>query len=427
MIRTIFLVCCSLAFSQFLRAAQPRGQVVGWGVNIAGEATGIPSIPFSNSVAVMTGNYFATNTVTSAGRVLNDAVAISAGFSHSLVLCSDGTVIGFGDNFFGKAVGFTNDYPYRANAQVKISDRILSNVVSVAAGRDFSLALKKDGTIVAWGEQERIETVPTRPAENIGGNPIIDPVTGMPVRPESGETKKSVSIGLSDYGTVVTRVENQEPIPLSNVLAIAAEWGGSWVLKGDGTVVGWTSQPSNYSYGQLFQVENLSNVVAIAVGSGGYNTRGVALKRDGTVAHWGGESIYKDATPPAGLSNVVAVAAGDAHTLALKTDGTIVGWGFNKEGQATGIATIKDPYISAGQVAIEGRVLSNVVSIAAGRGYSLALEKDGTVIAWGRMVNNRYPATVPAGLSNVVAIAAGDNFCLAITTNSAVADKFRQK
>ena len=30
---------------------------------------------------------------------------------------------------------------------------------------------------------------------------------------------------------------------------------------------------------------------------------------------------------PAGLSNVVAVAAGGQHSLALKADGTVVAWG----------------------------------------------------------------------------------------------------
>ncbi len=74
---------------------------------------------------------------------------------------------------------------------------------------------------------------------------------------------------------------------------------------------------------------------------------------------------------------------------------------------------------------IDGQVLSNVTSIAAGHGYSMALKRDGTIVTWGRMVNGLYPATVPVGLSNVVAIAAGDNFCLAITTNSAVAERFR--
>ena len=76
---------------------------------------------------------------------------------------------------------------------------------------------------------------------------------------------------------------------------------------------------------------------------------------------------------------------------------------------------------------ISGQILSNVVSVAANANYSMALKNDGTVVAWGRMVNNQYPANVPDGLCGVVAIAAGDNFCLAITTNCTVAEKFRQK
>ena len=50
------------------------------------------------------------------------------------------------------------------------------------------------------------------------------------------------------------------------------------------------------------------------------------------------------------------------------------------------------------------------------RALGLALKKDGTVVAWGVM--DGKPAVVPEGLSNVVAIAAGHNFCLAIATNN---------
>ena len=162
------------------------------------------------------------------------------------------------------------------------------------------------------------------------------------------------------------------------------------------------------------------------MGEASQGIRSIALKSDGTVAHWGIETIYRDATPPAGLSNVVAVAAGDGHTLALKNDGTVIGWGFNSAGQATGMPTTNAPYITTGQVTIGGQVLSNVVSIAAGPGYSMTLKRDGTLVTWGRMANGLYPATVPAGLSNVVAIAAGENYCLAITTNNAIAKNFQQ-
>ena len=60
---------------------------------------------------------------------------------------------------------------------------------------------------------------------------------------------------------------------------------------------------------------------------------------------------------PAGLSGVVAIAAGDEHTVALKQDGTVVAWGDNGYGQTK---------VPAG--------LSGVVAIAAGVGHTVALK-----------------------------------------------------
>ena len=91
----------------------------------------------------------------------------------------------------------------------------------------------------------------------------------------------------------------------------------------------------------------------------------LALKADGTVVGWGDNS-YGQTNIPAGLTNVVAIAAGDYHSLALKADGTVVGWGDNSYGQTN---------IPAG--------LTNVVAIAAGGYHSLALKADGTVVGWG--------------------------------------------
>lgn len=66
----------------------------------------------------------------------------------------------------------------------------------------------------------------------------------------------------------------------------------------------------------------------------------------------GGQHI----TPPTGLRDVVAIAAGGYHSLALKSNGTIVGWGDNTWGQAI-------PPIG----------LCYVKSLAGGGGHSLAL------------------------------------------------------
>jgi hypothetical protein len=98
------------------------------------------------------------------------------------------------------------------------------------------------------------------------------------------------------------------------------------------------------------------------------------------------------------LSNVIAIAAGNAHALALKSDRTVVAWGQNSFGQTN---------VPAG--------LSNVVAIAAGYAHNLALKANGTVVAWG--LNNAGQTNVPASLTNVMAIACGQYHSMALIGN----------
>jgi hypothetical protein len=365
-------VCCLLTQVNSAPAQECSGFVVGWGQNISGQATGTPSFAASNAMVLPSGTGFATGLVTVAYAPLTNVCAVSAGYSHSLAVLLNGTVVGWGDNSFGKAVGAPTPAPYRVSGPVRVGGALLTGPKSLVADRDFSLAISKDGSLVGWGENRVPERVP-------------------------------------------------------RVVGIAAEEGRSWALRDNGTVFGWATMPSAPDYARLIEVGGLSNIVAISVGPGGYGTRGLAITRQGTVATWGTESTDKDAAPPSGLSNVIALAAGGGHSLALRADGTVIGWGHNAVGEATGVPNTKAPHISSGAVHLDGEMLTNVSSIAASRGYSLALKKDGTVVSWGRMVNDQYPATVPAGLSNVIAISAGESFCLAITTNPVVAERFRAK
>jgi alpha-tubulin suppressor-like RCC1 family protein len=66
---------------------------------------------------------------------LSGVTAISAGLGHSLALRSDGTVVAWGRHDEG---------------QTSVPAG-LRDVVAVAGGDAHSLALKKDGTVVAWG------------------------------------------------------------------------------------------------------------------------------------------------------------------------------------------------------------------------------------------------------------------------------------
>jgi hypothetical protein len=78
-------------------------------------------------------------------------VAVSAGFVHSLALKADGTVVAWG-------AGTTNDGSQSVNYGQAIVPAGLSNVVAVVAGVVHSVALKADGTVVVWGDNQYGET-----------------------------------------------------------------------------------------------------------------------------------------------------------------------------------------------------------------------------------------------------------------------------
>ena len=69
-----------------------------------------------------------------------------------------------------------------------------------------------------------------------------------------------------------------------------------------------------------------------------------------------GTSTYGVTNVPAGLTDVLPVAATSTHNLALKRDGTVITWGLGSSGQTN---------VPAG--------LGNVIAVAAGVSQSLAL------------------------------------------------------
>lgn len=190
---------------------------------------------------------------------ITDAVAIAAG-GHVLAVRANGTVFAHGQyNHSGQL-----DVPFG-----------LTGVTAVAAGQSHSVALKDDGTVVAWGSNY--------------------------------------------YG------ECNIPSGLNNVVAIAAGMSHTLALKSDGTVVAWgaTNPPewdwNEIDYGQTDIPEGLNDVVEIAAG----NYHGLALKEDGTVVHWGNvspgtqPSDYSWSMTPIGC---ISIAAGGAHNAVLKRE-----------------------------------------------------------------------------------------------------------
>ena len=116
------------------------------------------------------------------------------------------------------------------------------------------------------------------------------------------------------------------------------------------------------------------------------------------------EGLYAgQANPPFGLSNVIGLAAGIYHSLAVRRDGSVVAWGDDSAGQCD---------VPAG--------LSNVVAVAGGDAHSLALRSDGSLVAWGSDANGQcsFPTWLGDTEGDVVAIGAGAYHSLALMGGS---------
>ena len=253
-------------------------------------------------------------------QTINNFHAISAGAYHSLAIKSDGSLIGWGNNDHGRAdVPSGNDY------------------TAISAGGCHSLALKSDGSVVGWGFDNQGQATPP------SGN---------------------------DY------------------TAIAAGGYHSLALKSDGSLVGWGE---NF-YDQI-NVPAGNDFVAISAGL--YHS--LALKSDGSLVAWGANNENQINVPSG--NDYTAISAGVYHNLALKSDGSVVGWGYNAHGE-TDVPTGND-----------------YAAISAGNYHSLALKNDGSLIAWG--YNNYGQRDVPSG-NDYTAISAGDHHCLALKSDGSL-------
>lgn len=213
----------------------------------------------------------------------------------------------------------------------------------------------------------------------------------------------------------------------------AADEGGIWAWGwnnngqlGDNT----TTQSSD-----PVQVTGLERFDTIAIAAG--NAHSLALASNGEVIGWGwnffgqlGDISGTDRHTPVPVSwpveiDIIAIDAYGDHSLALASDGSVWAWGRNNAGQLG----LGDTFDRSAPVRVAGLGDRTITAIAAGSAHSLALDSEGSVWAWGRNSNGQLgdgttarktsPIQVP-GVGSITAIGAGSDHSIAVGSGGAV-------
>ncbi len=379
-------------------SAAANDAVMAWGYNYWGElGTGTKNPSKVPAVVCEVG--WTIGDSCSSGPFLSGVTAVSAGWDHTLALLNNGTVAAWGRNETGDVGDGKTEF-----SLVPVAVSSLTGAAAVSGGQFFSVALLSNGTAMAWGD-------------NVLGE-LGDATTSGPEKCES-EPCSRTPVAVSG---------------LSGATAVSAGGHHSLALLSGGTVVAWGDNES----GELgngtrttsdvpVAVKGLSEVTAIS--AGGYHS--MALLKNGTVMVWGDNpwgQLGNGATggfsdvPEAvkGLSEVIAVSAGETDSFALLKNGTVMAWGENFWGQ------LGDGTETTSNVPVAVKGLSGATAVSAGWHNSLALLSNGTVMAWGENGDalgdgNEANSDVPVAVSKVsgaTAVSGGAQDGLALVSDS---------
>ncbi len=271
---------------------------------------------------------------------------VAAGGNYTVVLKNDGSLWAWGGNTYGQ-LGDETTTPKNSSVKINAADW-----KQVAAGESHTLAIKTDGTLWAWGFN----------------NP---------------------------YGQLGDSTRNNQNRPVrigsdNNWLSLAAGAVHSVAVKTDGTLWAWGA---NFS-GQLGDETTVNRNTPVQIGTAADwkqvaagESHSLAVRSDGTLWSWGdntygqlgdGTTVRRKKPVRVGASsNWQTVAAGASHSLAIKTDGTLWSWGSNEYGQ------LGDETTKRKKLPVQIGGAASWQSAAAGRSHTVAIKDDRTLWTWG--------------------------------------------
>lgn len=299
--------------SEFSLALCSDGTLAAWGANSAGQLGNGTTTASSVPVAVTTGSGVL------AGK---RAIAIAAGASHCVALCSDGTLATWGKGTYG-ALGNGGTSNSKVPVAVIMTGLLAGkSVTAISAGDGHSVALCADGTVVAWG-------------------------AGYYGQLGNGDTNSSsVPVSVVSTGFLAGKSVSAIASGSDHVLAVCSDGTlAAWGRNYDGQLGNNTSIDSSVPIATV--TSGVLSGKQIATAAGGYAQSGV-LCTDGTLAAWGtnsygqlGNASNSSSKVPVAVSrggvlsgkSVTSLGGGESYFIVRCSDGSLATWGYNSAGQ----------------------------------------------------------------------------------------------
>ncbi|HXI54988.1 MAG TPA: Ig-like domain-containing protein, partial [Polyangia bacterium] len=337
---------------------------------------------------------------------------ISIGGSHTLAVQTDGSLWSWGKNDKAQlGDGNTTD---------RFTPRMLSagsgptgpRWTSVAAGNKFSLALRSDGTLWAWGDRSLgqlgdgvVSSTPVFAAKQIGGAEWAVVRAGDQHVAAIKKDGTLWSWGYNGYG----QLGNGDPGNANQAVPVQEAYGiNQWISISAGAVhtMGLTAYGNLWSWGWndwgtlgVGDTVSRNTPAAVTVPSsiagwnmfdGGFDFA-LGMGSNGSILSWGRnfygqldapswQAFSLDPTQWVAPTNWSVVSAGYLHGMAVRQDGTLWTWGSNNSGQLGTGAAFGSTF---GPLAQESTRASNWVAALGRQQTSVGVKADGTVLAWG--------------------------------------------